>query len=231
MSHYAQLYSGENSFQSGTGYNRGIQLYRGPIEQRGKGYNRGIDIYRGPLLRQNGAGLGNFFSTAVKYLRPLLFSGLNALASQGVESGGTILSQLGKKDLKTILNEESQKAVKNLSDKAIQKLKRAKGDISSVQTGSGEMPIGLSPLQLQRFARKSSVGIKRHVPKKRKQSLKQRKLGTTIGAITKGRRQIGQGRKKRTKKQVGGGRKARKKKSVKKRGRSKKAFRTLDIFN
>lgn len=137
MSHYTHLYSGELKSQTGTGYNRGIDIYRGPLFQSGKGYNRGIDIYRGPLVRQNGAGLGNFFSSAFKYLRPLLSSGFNALSSQAVDSTSSILSQLGKKDLKSILNEESQKAVENLSNKAIQKLKRNKV-IPSKQSGSGK---------------------------------------------------------------------------------------------
>lgn len=65
------------------------------------------------------------------------------------------MSQLGTKDLKTILNEEGEKAVRNLSEKAIQKLKRSRGEVNIEQLGSGDMPIGLSPLQLQRLVQRS----------------------------------------------------------------------------
>lgn len=231
MAYYSQLYSGDESFQTGSGYNRGIEIYRGPLTQTGTGYNLGIEIYRGPLYRQSGAGLGNFFNTAIRYLRPLLSSGINAITNQGVKSAGSILSQLGSKDLKTILNEEGEKTVRNLSEKAIRKLRRARGETSTEQLGSGEMPIGLSPLQLQRLVGqpKSQIALKRKKPISNRQLSHKRKIGTSIKRVTKRSRQIGKGRK-RIKKQIGEGRR-RKRQSHKARSYKKKKLRTLDIFN
>lgn len=235
-SHYDNLYTPSTTHQSGSGYNRGIDIYRGPLAQRGSGYNRGIEIYRGPLYKQSGAGLGSFLNSAFRYLRPLLSSGINALTQQGIKSAGSVLSQLGTKDLNTILNEEGEKAVRNLSEKAINKLKRAKGDVSSVQKGSGTMPLGFSPLQLQRLKNTPNrKPLKRSTPKKKGQFISRRKVGTAVAALSKGKRQIGSGRKKRkSKKQIGEGRRrrhrSRKRKSSSTNSRSSKKARVLDIF-
>lgn len=145
MSHYIRLYSGvEPNYQSGHGLS-------------------GINVYRGPLHRQNGAGLGNFFTTAVRYLRPLLSSGINALSNQGIDSATSVLSQLGKKDLKTILSEESQKAVRNLSEKAVNKIKRSRGEIPDNQVGSGMelLPLLTKPKRKRRKKAKARKSIKK----------------------------------------------------------------------
>lgn len=194
MSHYIELYSGN---------------------QRGSGLSD-IQVYRGPLHRQSGSGWGTFFNTAAQYLKPLLYSGVNALRDQGIQSAGSVLSQLGQKNLKTILNEESKKAVRNLSDKAIQKLQRNSGIINGSQKGSGIMPFGLSSLQLKRLSSSRKKSIKTPVKKKGGQSVRRRKIGS--GTIRVKKQQIGAGKKRRGRKPT-----------TKRKQTSKK--RHLDIFN
>lgn len=181
MSHYVRLYSGNNNnIQAGFGLSD-------------------IQVYRGPLYRQHGAGIGHFFNKAVRYLKPLLFSGVNAITDQGLKSASSVLSQLGKKDLKTILNEESQKAVRNLSDRAIEKIKRSSGQISPQgQAGSGMMPIGLSDLQLKRLTKVKKKPIKATTRKASNQTVRRRKIGQTSRHISN-RKQIGAGRVKKSK--------------------------------
>lgn len=203
----------------------------------GKG-REDIDIYRGPLYHQSGAGLGSFFRSAARYIRPLISSGMNALKDQSLNSAGTVLSQLGKKDLKTILNEESEKAVRNLSEKAINKIRRSRGDSSNDQMGSGMIPYGLSPLQIQQLMRS---GVNRKLIKRRKatpkgQQGKGRRRKTTL---FKSKNKTGRGSKKKSvksKSQSGAGRR---RKSVKKSHRKKKisqllqkprGIRSIDIF-
>lgn len=202
MSHYARLYS--------TNY----------INQGGYGLDD-IEVYRGPIYRQSGAGLGRFLKNSFQFLRPLLSSGVNAITDQGLKSASSVLSQLGKKNLKTILSEEGEKAVRNLSDRAIQKLKRAQGQIPSDQTGSGIMPIGLTPFALPPTQLKRLVvgrrrkGIKASTRRRKNQSGRGRKLGGFVRSSVR-KRQIGAGRKKR-----------RSKKSRKSSPRKRK----LDIFH
>lgn len=210
------MYSGEMGFQTGDGLS-------------------GINIYRGPLHRQSGAGLGNFFSAAVRYLRPLLSSGINALTSQGVATAGSVLSQLGKKDLQTILNEEGGKALKNLSEKALNKLNQKRGEPSETQVGSGR--VSLFPYQLPKIPRRDNT-IKGKAKTTRTQTSRRRKIGTTI-AIKQKKRQIGRGKKskkgsvkRKSKCQIGSGRKIRKRKSkVNKTKKRVSKDRSLDIFD
>lgn len=78
MSNYVHLYSSSSSVQNGQGIND-------------------IEIYRGPIYRQRGAGLGTFLQSTFRQLRPLIASGINAIANQGLRSASSVLSQLGKK--------------------------------------------------------------------------------------------------------------------------------------
>lgn len=103
-------------------------------------------IYRGPeayYRNQRGEGIGDFFATAYRFLNPLLQSGLSVLGNQAIRSGTNILSDLGKKDLGTIVREQGEQAIKNLSEKAINKIKRRAaggggGDKKeTIQTGKG----------------------------------------------------------------------------------------------
>lgn len=208
-----------------------IGLYSGEINSAGQigGSLADIQIYRGPRTLQGGGGLGKYFSTAFRYLKPLINSGVNALTDQGVRSASSVLSQLGKKDLKTILKEERQRAFDNLSTKAINKLNRINGQLPSAnQAGSGIMPFGLSPLQQQRLQiRKPRKSIKTKTVARKSHSRRRRKVGTSNGAVRKAIGQIGSGRKKR-KTQVGRGRRV-KPHRTKKRARKQK-LRKVDIF-
>lgn len=196
------------------------------------GRGAGIEIYRGPNHRylhdQSGAGVGDILSIAYQYLKPYFSSGFNALKNQGVESTGSILNQLGDKNIKTILKEEGKKALKNLGQKAIDKINRS----SNTQGGAG-MRNGLTALQRAALHSLNRKGIKARKIGKRSQSGKIRRVGS-IGAK---RKQIGGKRKRRSKvskkrkTQIGGKRKrSTKKKPVKKRKRVLKN-RQLDIFD
>lgn len=186
MAHYVQMYSG--AYQTG----------------RGK---EDIKVYRGPLYRQSGAGFGDFLRNAVTYVKPLLSSGINALKDQSLNSAGSVISQLGRKDLKTILKEESEKVVRDSCEKAINKLKQSRGQISEAQKGSGMMPYGLAPVQMQHLMNgvTKKKAIKRRRTKKNGQSGKGRKRKKTLKQLGRGKKskkrcaQSGKGRKKRTK--------------------------------
>lgn len=212
MSHYIGLYSGDANSRGQTG-----------------GSLTDIQIYRGPRTLQGGAGLGKYFASAFQYLRPLINSGVNALTDQGVKSATSVLSQLGKKDLKTILTEERQKAFDNLSTKAINKLQRINTQslaANQAETGTEIMPFGLSPIQLQRInRRKGGKSIKTATFGRKGHSRRKRKGTTTKSTLSRTKRgQIGHGRKRKT--QVGGRRTKRRKTK-----KSKKAkLRQLDIF-
>lgn len=199
-----------------------IGLYSGRSNQGGYGLSD-IEVYRGPIHQQQGAGIGNFFSTAVRFLRPLLSSGINVLSDQGIKSASSVLSQLGKKDLKTILNEESQNAIRNLSEKAIEKLKRKAGNVSS-QKGSGKMLRKMSPIQHKRM--RKTKGIKARGIKRKSQTVKRRKIGLTNSSVKK-IRQIGG---KRKKSKVKKSQTKRKSKSKVSRKRTSKSGQ-LDIFS
>lgn len=220
MSHYVRLYSGaEPNYQAGYGLS-------------------GINVYRGPLHRQSGAGLGNFFTAAVRYLRPLLSSGINALTNQGINSASSVLSQLGKKDLKTILSEESEKAVKNLSEKAINQIKRGRGEVPETQLGSGMELLPLLKPKKRRKKMSPRKSIKKSVKRIKRQTRVKRKVGRT--AISAAKRQIGKGKRRKRKKtsckkrkQIGSGRvkKSSKKQSNKSKLKKLQNIKSLDIFD
>lgn len=230
--------------------------YFGQLNQRG-GSLSDIVLYEGPTHHhhhhQSGAGLGNFFNAAFHALRPLFRSGINALKSQGIKSTQSVLSQLGKKDLSTILKEEGEKAVNDLSKKALNKLSRMNGIVNdSNQVGSGQfntMPLGLSPLQIDRFRRyKAGAGqsdsslfpvksIKRARAKRSTQMFRKRRVGFTKIKKRPRKKQIGAGRRKKQigagirKRQIGAGKKRRRRLSTKtKRVKKPRSKVPQDIF-
>lgn len=243
MSHYIQLYAG-NGQQSG-GSLSDIVLYEGPTH------------HHHHHSQQLGAGLGNYFDRAFRLLRPLFSSGINALKHQGIKSSKAVLSQLGKKDLKTILKDEGKRALSDLQQKAINKLSQSSGKISSEnQFGTGldafsinKMPVGFSPAQLLRFSRHK--GIPEHllnfyknkmgdtIVNKKLSKRRTRKKSTIKGSSSRKRVQTvrrrrvgGSGVKtKIRKRQVGGGKK--KKRAARSRKTNEKNYskRQVDIFN
>lgn len=185
---------------------RGSYLYSS--NQIGRGLGE-IEVYSGPIYhyhRQGGGGIGSFITHAYQYLKPFISSGINALKDQGIESTGSILSQLGDKKFKNILEDEGQKALKNLKSKAINKLK----SVGKGQSGKG-MRIG-SKKPKKKSIKSGRVAKKTQTGGKRKRKSKKTKT------------QIGAGRKRKTKS------KTLKRKTAKKR-RKHNFSKQLDIFD
>lgn len=207
-----------------------VHLYSGATVQHGEGISD-IEIYRGPIYRQRGAGLGTFLLSTFRQLRPLIASGMNALADQGVRSASSVLSQLGKKNLQQILDEEKSLAFDNLKDKAIKKLNQMSGKVGKNQSGSGIL-FG----KITKSKKKNTLKTK--TAKKKKQSATSSKIGRSSSAILNSP-QIGKGKSKKAKKskksQIG---KGKVKKNQKGKGKAKKikcksnkTKRILDILN
>lgn len=173
--------------------------------QKGLGFGD-IEVYTGPIHRfrqQNGAGIGKYFVRAYKYLRPLITSGINAVKDQGIDSTGSILRQLGTKDIRSILEDEGERALKNLGEKAISKIGRTAAKITQFGKGiDNKMSSGLSVLQMRRLGaalsamKKKKKAIKSRKIMKKSHSVMKPRLGG-FGIIQKHRRQIGGGRKKK----------------------------------
>lgn len=193
-----------------------------------------IEIYSGPgrRYRQGGGGIARYLSNALRFFKPLLSSGINALKDQGIKSAGSIINQLGDRDIKSILEDEGQKAIKNLKQKAINKFNRVAG--SKTQTGEG-MPIYLNPLQAQRGAgifaikpKKKSIKSGRVV--KSKQKSKKPRTGGIKKSTGKKSTQFGGKRKKSLKRKQSGGQKGGKKKKKSSKKRKTGVNKQLDIF-
>lgn len=192
-------------------------------------------IYRGPetyYRNQKGEGIGDFFATAYRFLNPLLQSGLSVLGSQAIRSGTNILSDLGKKDLGTIVREQGEQAIKNLSDKAIDKIKRSGRKVS--QEGKGRRGIIHHRRSQHRNKIASMVrrrqGLKKRGRKPGRKGIKTKSFdGIDHIALRRG---IGRNIRKAKRIQIGGKRKA-KRRTTKRRTvkRQRTTTRHLDIFN
>lgn len=212
MSHYARMYAGP---QIGNGLGE-IEVYSGPIHH---------------YHRQSGAGIGRYFANAFRFFRPLVTSGINALKDQGIKSSASILNQLGDKDLKSILQQESQVALKNLKQKAVNKINQATG--IKTQEGAG-MINTLSNLQRQRFAslqpckkcKSKKKSIKGGRISKKSQSGKTYRVAQTGGKRKKTVKKNNQKGGIKRKAQIGG-----RKKSIKKKKKTIRSSKQLDIFD
>lgn len=199
-------------------------------------------IYKGPesyyYRNQRGEGIGDFFATAYRFLNPLLQSGLSVLGNQAIRSGTNILSDLGKKDLGTIVREQGEQAIKNLSEKAIDKIKRSGGrkvTTTITQEGKGRRIIKHRNSKISLMCRRRQAGSGGCVRKKRgrkpgRKGIK-RNLSAGLNHIAV-RRGIGRNYRKAKRIQIGGRRKT-KRRSTKRRTTTFKRKRThnLDIFN
>lgn len=95
------------------------------LRQQGSGLADIGAIYRAPIITQRGrGGIGSFFSGAYNFLRPLFSSGVEALKSQAIKSGASILDNVGKKPFKEILKEQGKIAMEDLAFRGANKLKR-----------------------------------------------------------------------------------------------------------
>lgn len=98
--------------------------------QSGAGAN---DEVFGPLIRfspkyQRGRGLGGVFAGLLKYLRPMLSSGLKFLKTEAINTGADLLSGINnQKPIKEILRDRSLKIVDNMRDKAVNKINNMSG--------------------------------------------------------------------------------------------------------
>lgn len=201
-----------------------VHSYPGSSNQLGGSLGE-IEVYTGPArrYRQGGGGISRYLSTALRYFRPLLSSGLNALKDQGIKSASSIINQIGEKDIKSILEEEGKNAIKNLKQKAINKLNR------STQSGKG-MPLYLHPLQARKGAKILAVRSKKKSIKRGKITKKKQKGKTyrTGGITTFGKKSRQFGGKKSLKRKQKGGKK--KRRPTKKRAKAVNNNQ-LDIFS
>lgn len=192
-------------------------------------------IYKGPetyYRNQRGEGIGDFFATAYRFLNPLLRSGLSVLGNQAIRSTTNILSDLGKKDLGTIVREQGEQVIKNLSEKAVNKIKRS-GQNKVAQEGSGRRSIKHRRAQHRNkiASMVRQVGVRRK-RRGRKPNARKSIKTSSFGGIdhTDLRRGIGRNIRKTKRIQIGGKRKA-KRRTTKRRTAKRQRTRHLDIFN
>lgn len=103
--------------------------------QSGGGMSHIGSLYATPRVLQHGRGVGSFFASLFRTLKPLVFSGVNAIKNQALDTSKAILNDFGRKPLRNILEEQGKHALNNLSEKAIKKLS------SKFQRGSGKRRI------------------------------------------------------------------------------------------
>jgi len=70
------------------------------LNQAGRGLTTpGIGpVYSDPLYLQRGYGIGNFFGSLFRWVRPLLWSGAKAVGRQTLRTGGKILTDIAARD-------------------------------------------------------------------------------------------------------------------------------------
>lgn len=124
--------------------------------QIGSGLSHIGSLYVSPRVVQHGRGLGSFFASFFRNLKPLFLSGLNAIKDQAMDTGKSILNDFGRKPLRNILAEQGKKALSNLTEKAVNKIS------SKFQKGSGKSSIR------RRIKRKRRQSQKRSTSKRTK---------------------------------------------------------------
>lgn len=115
------------------------------LYQRGSGLGDIGVLHRGPLIYQRGrGGIGDFFSTVIRTLRPLLSTGLNVLKDQSLKTGSAILRDIGQKPINNVLREQGTLALQELTEKGLNKLKKTmqggKGIKRRAQRGGSHLP-------------------------------------------------------------------------------------------
>ena len=120
-------------------------------------------LIRSPKLLQRGRGLGGVFSSVFRYLKPLLYSGLNYFKDQALDAGSQFLSG---RPVNEILKEKGLQAVDKLRDKAAEKI--------SKMSGAGRKKKRKS-LKNKKKTKKTKKSIKSRVKRKRAHSRTARK--------------------------------------------------------
>jgi hypothetical protein len=100
--------------------------------QSGHGLSDIGAVYRGSYAIQDGRGIGSIFSGLARFIKPLFFSGMEALTDQALTTGKNIIKDIGNKSIHDILKEQAVEATQGLAEKAVNKLKR------EMQGGSGK---------------------------------------------------------------------------------------------
>lgn len=121
---------------------------------------------------QRGRGIGDFFSTVFRNLRPLISSGLSALKDQAITSGANIISDLGRKPLKEILYDQSERAIQGLAEKGVNKMRRYRQRGSGGIKRRGVRRIGHLPVK----RRRRQVGAGKRKRRRRKTKSRKRTL-------------------------------------------------------
>lgn len=103
--------------------------------QLGGGLSHIGSLYVSPRVLQHGRGIGSFFASLYRTLKPLLFSGANVIKNQAVDTSKAILNDFGRKPLRNILEEQGKIALNNLTEKAVNKIS------SKFQRGTGKRSI------------------------------------------------------------------------------------------
>lgn len=101
-----------------------LQYYRAQ-SGRGLQYNEDFGgLIRSPKLLQRGRGLGGVFANLFRYIKPLLYSGLNYFKDEALDAGSQFLQGKNPRD---ILREKGIAAVDKLREKAAEKINKMSG--------------------------------------------------------------------------------------------------------
>lgn len=136
--------------------------------QLGGGLSHIGALYVSPRVLQHGRGVGSFFASLFRTLKPLLFSGVNAIKNQAVDTSKAILSDFARKPLRNILEEQGKIALNNLTEKALHKIS------SKFQKGSGRRSIKQKQKRRKRQSLKHSKVKRVKRIKKKKKSIGKR---------------------------------------------------------
>lgn len=94
------------------------------LVQAGSGLSDIGPLYTQPYILQSGSGIGSIFSGLLKFLRPMISSGLNQIKNQSLKTGAAILRDANNKPLKEVFKEQGKIALKNLAVKGLEKLSK-----------------------------------------------------------------------------------------------------------
>lgn len=105
-----------------------IQYY---TVQTGTGLKDIGPLYHNLRFIQHGSGFGSFFGSLYRFLKPLIYSGMDALQHQAVKTGTNILSELGSRPFNEIISDHGKKATEELKSKFKKKFQSGSGLIFS----------------------------------------------------------------------------------------------------
>lgn len=80
-----------------------------------------------PITLQQGHGLGSFLQSLFHLMKPLVYSGVDAIKSEVSTAGKNILQDIARKPITELITEHGEKAISNLTGKAKQAYKNMRG--------------------------------------------------------------------------------------------------------